>query len=639
MKRRSFLQSSATSSLGILLSTYACNPLQETEAIEISAYETLATELLTVWCEGLLDLQIVQAEDPTIHGALACPACNKIHGRCMDAVYPFLYMADKTGEKKYMEAAVLLMEWSKNVSMPDGSWTVIPDPKSWRGITVFGAIALAEALHHHGHILPKEVKEAWLSRLGKAGEYIYQRFDMVFTNINYGFTAVYALNLLGRVLDRQEYLDRSRVLAQEMKNWFTEPNTLLFGEAKPSNKRSAKGLLGVDLGYNVEESLNGVVQYALVEKDEELLALLSQSLGGHLAFMLPDGGWDNSWGTRQYKWSYWGSRTTDGCQPAFGLMADRNPAFGTAAYLNTELLRNCTSDGLLYGGLHYESHGIKPCVHHTFTHTKALTTLLDAGKSISAISKTTPLPRTLADGIREFPEVAVHLAARGDFRATVSTYDFIYKEKAQQGSGGSICMLYHMKLGPLLAASMAKYLLVERNNQQPNPDNEDFALTPRLESFQNGEWYTNLYDLEASVEATDHQGIIRFEVLTKLVNQDQKSPKGKELAFQLNYLLEKETLSITAKPKDKSKHQLPSRFVLPIISPTGEKVSQTHPNQIEIHKPNGIVRIEANASMKIKQTAKERVFNMVPGAEAVPIEIGFPDDVKEGIVCTIKIVL
>ena len=61
----------------------------------------------------------------------------------MDAVYPFLHMAKVTGEGKYLEAGISVFEWSKNVSHDDGSWTVISDPKSWKGITVFGAIALA----------------------------------------------------------------------------------------------------------------------------------------------------------------------------------------------------------------------------------------------------------------------------------------------------------------------------------------------------------------------------------------------------------------------------------------------------------------------------------------------------------------
>ncbi len=108
-------------------------------------------------------------------------------------------------------------------------------------------------------------------------------------------------------------------------------------------KKVIKGLLPIDIGYNVEESLNGVVQYAVHKKDEKLIQLLTESLNGHLEFMLPDGAWDNSFGTRQNKWTYWGSRTTDGCQPAFTLLADRNPAFGTAAILSTELLKRLYS--------------------------------------------------------------------------------------------------------------------------------------------------------------------------------------------------------------------------------------------------------------------------------------------------------
>ena len=70
---------------------------------------------------------------------------------------------------------------------------------------------------------------------------------------------------------KQKYIDRSRELAEGIKDFFTEPNSLLFGEGKPYNNRSGRGLLPVDLGYNVEESLNGVVLYALEEKDDELL--------------------------------------------------------------------------------------------------------------------------------------------------------------------------------------------------------------------------------------------------------------------------------------------------------------------------------------------------------------------------------
>ena len=335
---------------------------------------------------------------------------------------------------------------------------------------------------------------------------------MTYSHINYAFTAVYALNFLGRILKNPDYMVRSKELASEVPNWLTEPNKLIFGEDKPADKRSAKGMLPVDLGYNVEESLNGLVQYAILENDEALLQILTESMEGHLEFMFPDGAWDNSWGTRQNKWSYWGSRTTDGCQPAFTLMATRNPAFGTAAYLNTELLQKCTVDGLLAGGPHYDSHQISPCIHHTFAHAKSLAFLLDNKAVLPEITKTSPLPRSKENGIKHFQEVDVWLAARGPWRATVSSYDNEFKTQySQQATGGSLAALWHDKVGPVFMASMAEYILVEKNNQQLQPDGEDIPLTPRLEFFNGDRYFTNLFDLKAKVAVVDDGATIYFK--------------------------------------------------------------------------------------------------------------------------------
>ncbi len=119
----------------------------------------LADALLKDWCDGMLALAIDAPGDLSRHGALACPSCDFIHGRCMDAVHPFFYQASKSGDMRYRDAGIRAFEWSRNVSQPDGSWTVVPDPKSWKGITIFGAIALAEALRNHGDLLDAETRK------------------------------------------------------------------------------------------------------------------------------------------------------------------------------------------------------------------------------------------------------------------------------------------------------------------------------------------------------------------------------------------------------------------------------------------------------------------------------------------------
>src|SRR5215831_4515047 len=73
----------------------------------------LYSQVLQKWCDGLLGAQISAIPDPALHGGLLCPACALIHGRCGDAVYPLLRVASTTGESKYIQAALLVHEWSQ----------------------------------------------------------------------------------------------------------------------------------------------------------------------------------------------------------------------------------------------------------------------------------------------------------------------------------------------------------------------------------------------------------------------------------------------------------------------------------------------------------------------------------------------
>lgn len=606
MKRRSFINLSAVSSLSLMLPVYACmedsNKHISFDFENMTDFESSSFKLLKTWCDAMLRDQVNDKNDLVKDGSLYCNACNVVHGRCQESVYPFLYMADKTGERKYLDAAIKVMDWSVNVDLPDGSWTNMIDPKSWPGTTVFGSIVLGEALHHHGHILPKELKEKWEKRLKKAIEYVYNKFDDNFSHINYRFTAIYALYFLGNYFNEEKYIVRSKEFADGIPSWLTEPNKIIFGEDKPNRGKSAKGLYPIDLGYNIEESLNGVVQYAILKKDEELLQLLTESMNGHLEFMLPDGAWDNSFGTRQNKWTYWGSRTTDGCQPAFSLMADRNPVFGTAAVLSTELLERCTVDGLLAGGLHYETQGEKPCMHHTFAHAKNLAFVLDNSESLKNVTKETPIPRAINNGVKHFPELDVWLGARGPWRSTISSYDKVWKKKySVAGTGGALNVLWHDKVGPLFTARMAEYMEVEDYNQQPQPG-IDFCLTPRVERYVNDIWYTNIHDLKAKVKFTDDKDIINFEVEAALTNREKETLDA-DGNFKLNYFFDKEKTTIKAKRTSKELNG--DRLVLPLISPTGEKVVHISGKTIEIHKEEGIVYVESNVPITIKKNSKE----------------------------------
>jgi hypothetical protein len=633
--RRHFIQTAALGGLAVSLSPIcvvgAADPAGD------ASFDELSRDLLRDWCDGMLKVQILNPADKTRHGALNCPACGIIHGRCMDAVYPFLHMAKVTGQTKYLEAGIAVFEWAANVSHDDGSWTVIADPKSWKGITVFGAIALAEALDRHGDLLDATTRQRWHERLGQAADYIHKTFTKLdFSNVNYGCTGIFAFSLLGRVLDRPAYFERGRQLAATLKDFITQPNGLLFGEGKPATQTSPRGCRPVDLGYNVEESLVALALAAKATGDADLKATVIRLLKAHLEFMLPDGGWDNSWGTRHAKWTYWGSRTSDGCQPGFALFAEDHPAFATAVVENTRLYRRCTADGLLHGGPHLASHGVKPCVHHTFTHAKALAALRDHGDLARRIHTTAPLPRAVADGVREYPETATWLAARGPWRATVTATDWIYNKQVQQPTGGALSMLWHQRVGPLLAGSMAEYYLIEAYNMQTHPDPVDRPLTPRVELLQDDTWFTQLFDLAAKVVPSDRDGVIRFEISGRLLDRERREPARGKPGFSLVYQFDSGTLLIAAQAPGAGSGEDRPRLVLPIISPTGETVNQTAPNRIEIHKPQGKLVIEANAPLQIEKTPRSRIFNLVPGFEAVPVAADIPADGR--LECRIRVI-
>lgn len=163
-------------------------------------------------------------------------------------------------------------------------------------------------------------------------------------------------------------------------------------------------------------------------------------------------------------------------------------------------------------------------------------------------------------------------------------------------------------------------------------------LFSNLEAFAEEKWYTNLYDLKAKVDYSDQQDVIQFDVQAELVDENQAAPNDGALSYELSYLIAEESVTIKCKKTNTGKMKQPVSLVLPLISPTGESVEQPSSSIIQIKKPEGLVVIEANVPLQIKQTNKERAFNMVPGMEAVPIIAAFNESDSEPIICTIKVI-
>ncbi len=582
-----------------------------------------ANHLLLKWVASLYSYQL-DYTDSSLNGGILCPSCNRVHGRCGEAILPFLYTYEKTGDEKYLSGAKKLMSWMENVHLHDGSWMNDVNVSGWNGTTVFMAISLYESLDNYGYLLDDSTKSVWQERLLKSGEFIFNN-DIIYSrkregmrnqNVNYSASAIYALNAIGVMFNRQDFIDKAQEIATDLKPFFTDNEQFLYGEGPNIWEKTKNGCLPIDLAYNVEESLPNMFSYAFAVNDKEFIDLLTKSMDTHLEFMLPDGAWDNSWGTRSFKWAYWGGRTSDGFMGQYlSLLVNERPAYYEAVKRNIALLNEATHNGLLYGGMHYLDNDMAPCIHHTFTHSKSLASFL---KTAIHTPKETFLPRDIEYGVKHFKDINTWLVSENEWRSTITGYDSEYSVKGLHPLGGALSMLWSEKIGPVFAATMNTYTMVERPNMQAYIHEHQMAGTPRVELYENGIMYSNLDDLNTKIDYSEKDGKHIFHITTHLVDSEQGySSFGKE-AVEITYKFDSGEVIIKC-TIPKSLRDGGARLTLPIISSPTEEINLTS-RLLSVDKGENILLIETDALLNIAPVNKNgRIFNPVPGFSFIPI--------------------
>ncbi len=616
LSRRNFLAWSAAGGAGWLLGRGGA---AEPAMAPGGPFGNFAFELLADWCVALLKLQGRDPSKPAEFGAFRCPACGVLHGRCGEATLPLLYLAQRTQRQAFLDAALNVRTWLLNVESPDGAWLQEPGGQPpWKGATVFGAVALAESLHYYGTLLDTNLREAWMNRLRKALKFISDNFHWNnYANVHYPMTAAYALALGGRVLGDSIVVDRGRAFAVRALEFITQPSRLLYGEGKPHEWVSPKRCVPVDLAYNVEESLPALTLYGLLMREEHILKPVIGTLKAHAQFLLPDGGWDNSWGTRSYKWTWWGSRTSGGCVPAYALLAKRAPEFAAVAILNLKQWRACTHEGLLYGGPHQRKQGLPPCALHTLSHSRALASLLAHPQFDPHLMATALPPRALAQGLKLFPEIQVWLAALGQWRGTISGYDWFNTSPQMatvQAAGGTLGLLWHDQVGVVLCASLADYVLWEPGSMA-KLKGPDFPLTPRVEQMTDGVRHTNLYDGGATLNALEGRSAIVFLVQARLLKKGTDKPPATTPKCKLEYHFTGDSVKI------QTQYAGAYRLVLPLIALQTERATQPAPSTITVARAGGTLQLESHTPVTVEGGLDKRIFNPVPGFEALPVYV------------------
>ncbi len=110
-----------------------------------------------------------------------------------------------------------------------------------------------------------------------------------------------------------------------------------------------------------------------------------------------------------------------------------------------------TYNGLLSGGRMYKEAEIEPCVHHAFTHAKAVAYAVNHPFNEGGTDNCA-LPREAEYGVKTLDSAEITLVSVGPFRATVTNTECSFNRK-QTLTGGSISLLYHTDKGALLCGN------------------------------------------------------------------------------------------------------------------------------------------------------------------------------------------
>ncbi len=554
-------------------------------------------KLLKTWCDALVKHQI---ENPTLksaHGGFFCPACVMVHGRICDAVYPLTYMYMKSGDAKYLEAAKKAVDWCENnVLRDDGSYGNDKN-KLWICTTAFSQASFGNVLLKLSPVLDTQTHEKWYSIFIRQTDFICDYFlrPDFSASINYSAQFCLCMAMAYKLTGDEKYKKVAYDKYKSLLKCFTSEG-LLYGEGNIETV-TENGSRCIDIGYNVEESLPALIGFADLMNDRQAIIDLSKKMKTHLEFMLPDGAWDNSWGSRSYKWTYWGSRTSDGAQGGLMLLAKHtgDKVFEQAAIRNFLLYERCTtSEGLLAGGLMYGDAKEDVCIHHTFCHAKALCEFDEYLEQSEANGNNASLPRESEYGAKFIPVANVALVSHGKWRATISTNDYRYVGNAI--GGGTLCLAWHEDMGAVLSKSMSQYNPIEPlNMQHQRHASAELCMTPRVMFLtENADLVTGkgVYSSDNAVNAGLELTSSPSKEPVIIADGIMRDSSGHELSdgsYRLTYSFEKRTDSISIKISTR----IGGTFSIPVIVSANDKVNSTG-KAITIERGGKIIEVSAS---------------------------------------------
>lgn len=533
--------------------------------------------LFKSWCDQLLTTQLNMPQEPLLDGGLLCPACALVHGRCADMILPLVLLYKETGDGKYLTAAKRLIDWTENNLLTDNNDYRNDIANRWKGTNIFTCLAIGETLHRFGDVLDKETFDKWDAIFRRNSVAAIGFCESVGPHINYNAGAAALFAFAYNYTGDQNFLNESLKQEKFCRNHF-DGEGLFYGEGKPLDKVTEKGCRFIDMGYNLEESMPLLLMHSVWLNDDEKIRFYTNRIIDHLGFLLPDGAIDNSWGTRQNKWTYWGSRTSDGMHEGFVYIAKSNPVVAKAIRRNVELLSRCTKSGKLYGGLMYHSANEPACIHHAFDHAKSLAILyLEMGEEFENCL-TQKLPREI-EGVKKYQNGNLYTISKGEFTATVNACDTHIYSGSETG-GGALSMLWSYRYGPVMAATLNRFVTTEPQNMQIQRNApEELCNTARIGQS----------DLDKTVKL--------FCDGYKITAISEKNE------FKIDYCFDEKFVKITVNSN------IDNEYTLPIVSQQNDKVCIYDDKVIFKDK----LSVSFSGDCTVTPTGEERIFHTVGG--------------------------
>jgi hypothetical protein len=464
----------------------SCNSVETRVSLKQESLQTLF-----VLVDALGNLQIRDGEDPNF-GALRCDACNVLHTRAAEAVYPFAVAYKNSGGKKYLNAAINLGNWLIKQQLTAGEWKETPE--EWTGTSTDQLLMLAATYPILEEHLTSREQKSWSNSIRRAADYLTKVMSPDFASINYCATTTVSLVFANNINPDKRYIKKAKKLADQVIAKMDEDGFICGEGGRVDGIK-----YGADVGYEIDMSLWGLGLYAKMTNDTCVDRYVSRSLANHLFFIYPNGAIDGSWGIRSNKWTVYGSATADGCQILFSLYTAEDARYRTAAMRNLNLLRQMQKEGIIgYGPQYWEIFDTPPCIYPTFVRAKNLAMTIDFGDQ--NYGPTPDLPTDNPTWVRHFPTVDVALTRSKNFMVTVTAYrykDIVGRENSKymhRPSGGTISNLWVKDYGFLQTASQTEYRQWEPMHF-PEADGI-LPLTSRIEFKDSSGYYTNLYEFD-----------------------------------------------------------------------------------------------------------------------------------------------